>query len=342
MKFMRAAGCSLMGVLALVLAQCDTGETPEPVVNLPFPLLAQRSSGNSYRIVLIRTDRTVIDLTEGLSPRWSPNGSRIAFWTTTTAGLNEVFIVNSDGTDLRNLTNSPSIYESRPVWSPDGSMIAFDEESIGSGKGVGIMTSGGMDRRFVPSTNTYNNAKWFPEGGSLLFQKVVGSRIEIHSVNSDGTGETVLASDTTKSFTNGSVSPNGLYFAYSRGDTSKLIVNAMVIRDIASGHEDEFPGAIIGTNWSPQSDWLYCTESTSGGNTIVRINSMSKVKQDLSQKPLGSRYNDMFSSLSSDGNWLAFSSDRSGSTLVYIMGADGSNKQQVTSDPQLTSPFWKP
>ncbi len=107
MKFMRAAGCSFLGVLALVLAQCDTGETPEPVVNLPFALLAQRSSGNSYTIVLIRTDRTVSDLAEGLSPRWSPSGNQVAFWTTTMAGVNEIFIVNGDGTDLRNLTNTP-------------------------------------------------------------------------------------------------------------------------------------------------------------------------------------------------------------------------------------------
>jgi len=250
--------------------------------------------------------------------------------------------MDSDGSDLRNLTNSPAIYESRPVWSPNGSMIAFDEEAAGSGKGVGIMTAVGMDRRFVPSKNTYNNAKWFPDAGSLLFQKTVGSRVEIHSVNSDGTTEMTLASDTTKTFTNGSISPNGLYFAYSRSDSSQLIVNAIVIRDLASGHEDEFTGALIGTNWSPQSDWLYCTESSSGGMTIVRISPLGKIKQDLSQKPLGSRYNDIVSSLSSDGNWLAFSSDRSGPSLIYMMNAEGSNKQQVTFDPQLTSPFWKP
>ena len=342
MKLMRALKYVFFGVLAMVFAQCNTVETVESSINLPVPLLMQKSDGSSFKIVVMRTDKSMTDLGGGLSPRWSPDGSRIAFWANSPTGLNDIFSMNSDGSDLRNLTASASIYESRPVWSPTGSMIAFDEDAPGTGKGVGIMNSDGTHRHFVSSKNSNNAPRWFPNGGSLLFQRAVGSRLEIHSVNSDGTGDTALSTDTTKSFANGSISPNGAYLSYSRGDTSSLTFTAMIIRDLATGHENEFLGAIIGYVWSPQSDWLYCTESTSRGNTIVRISPTSKVKEDLSQKPLGRGYNDIVSSLSSDGKWLAFSSDQSGSALIYMMDADGSNKQQITFDPQFTSPFWKP
>jgi Tol biopolymer transport system component len=333
----------MLASLALFLALCNSGETVEPVVTLPHALLMQKSSGAPpFRIVLMKTDRTIIDLSEGLSPQWSPDGSKIAYWANSVAGLNEIFIMNSDGGNIRNLTNSPSIYEARPVWSPNGSMIAFDEEAPGSGKGVGVMTSQGTAGHSVPSNTSYSNPFWFPNGMSILFEKKVGSRREIHSVNSDGTGEAILASDTTSTFANGSISPSGAYFAYSRGDSSGLSYTALVIRNLTSGHEEEFPGAIIGSLWSPQSDWLYCTEAASNGHTIFRISPTSKVKQDLSRKSAGKTYNDILSSLSSDGKWLALSSDQSGSTLIYMMSADGSNRQQVTLDAQLTSPFWKP
>jgi Tol biopolymer transport system component len=332
----------LYGILALFVTECNSVEHVEPVANLPFPLMMQTSTADSSKIVLMRTDRTIVDLAEGISPRWSPDGSQIAFWANTSSGLNEIFAMNSDGSNIRNLTNSPSRYETRPVWAPDGSLIAFDDEVLGGNRGIGIMKSDGVDRHFVSTNSSYNNVAWFPNGGSLLFQKAAGLRLEIHRVNADGTGDTSMTFDTTKTFANGKISPNGVYFSYSRGAISALTYTSMVIRDLTNGKEDEFPGAITGSFWSPQSDWLYCTETLVNGHTIVRISPTSKVKQDLSRKPAAVAYDDVVSSLSSDGRWLAFMSDRSGSDLIYMMSAEGNNQQPITHDPQFSWGMWKP
>ena len=290
----------------------------------------------------MQKDGSIIDLTEGIGPRWSPDGTRVAFWANTPGGLNEIFIMDSEGSNARNLTNSASSWETRPVWSPNGSMVAFDAEAIGSGKGLGIITSDGMERHFVPTGTPLTNSAWFPDGGSLLFHTVVGSRIQIHSVRSDGTGEMPLTSDTTVDFSGGKISPNGVYFSYSRLDSSGQDFVAIIIRNLTSGQEDDFPGKISGTTWSPKSDWLYCTEISVSGHRIVRISPIAKIKQDLSRKATSSTYNDAVASLSSDGKWLAFTSDRSGPRLIYMMSADGSNQQQVTIDPQLRDASWKP
>jgi dipeptidyl aminopeptidase/acylaminoacyl peptidase len=62
-------------------------------------------------------------LTTGASsssgPRWSPDGSRLAF---TTDG--QVWTMRPDGTDRKQLTNI-STGAADPVWSPDGRLIAF-------------------------------------------------------------------------------------------------------------------------------------------------------------------------------------------------------------------------
>jgi Tol biopolymer transport system component len=63
-------------------------------------------------------------------PAWSPDGSEIAFGRATCSWLwSDIYLVNTDGTDLRNIT--PNIVSSEgPVttgltWSPDGTKIAF-------------------------------------------------------------------------------------------------------------------------------------------------------------------------------------------------------------------------
>jgi serine/threonine protein kinase/Tol biopolymer transport system component len=56
-------------------------------------------------------------------PRWSPDYKRIAF-TRTMGALNELFVMNADGSGLKMITDQlPS--QSRVAWSPDGMKIAM-------------------------------------------------------------------------------------------------------------------------------------------------------------------------------------------------------------------------
>ena len=54
-------------------------------------------------------------------PSWSPDGSRIAY----SGDDNEIFVMNSDGSNQHNISNSPSDGEGGPDWSPDGNHIVF-------------------------------------------------------------------------------------------------------------------------------------------------------------------------------------------------------------------------
>jgi len=61
----------------------------------------------------------IVLLATGASPAWSPDGSKIAFvWD------GSIWIMNSDETDQRRLTNHPRD-EFNPTWSPDGSKRAL-------------------------------------------------------------------------------------------------------------------------------------------------------------------------------------------------------------------------
>ena len=52
------------------------------------------------------------------SPRWSPDGKRIA-WVSTRDGNQDIYTVDADGKDVKRLTNDPAP-DNNPSWSPDG------------------------------------------------------------------------------------------------------------------------------------------------------------------------------------------------------------------------------
>lgn len=57
------------------------------------------------------------------SPDWSPDGTRFVF-STNRDGNWEIYVMDTTGTNLVNLTNYPG-WDQIPVWSPDGKKIAF-------------------------------------------------------------------------------------------------------------------------------------------------------------------------------------------------------------------------
>ncbi|HCU21954.1 MAG TPA: hypothetical protein DF698_03505, partial [Candidatus Atribacteria bacterium] len=50
-------------------------------------------------------------------PCWSPDGTKIAF-TSHRDGNNDIFTMNVDGSNFRNLTRNPAD-DTDPTWSPD-------------------------------------------------------------------------------------------------------------------------------------------------------------------------------------------------------------------------------
>jgi dipeptidyl aminopeptidase/acylaminoacyl peptidase len=69
------------------------------------------------------------------SPRWSPDGRRIAF-VSDRGGTKQIWVIPADGGEARLLT-AGSYAPADPAWSPDGKWIAFTGKPDGTASGAG-------------------------------------------------------------------------------------------------------------------------------------------------------------------------------------------------------------
>lgn len=92
------------------------------------------------------TGAASLDIPGAADASWSPNGQLIAFEADPLGDGNlEIFIMNADGTNVRQLTHTPW-REVWPDWFPDGRHLAFTSDQTGVPQ-VWVMNVDGSDQR---------------------------------------------------------------------------------------------------------------------------------------------------------------------------------------------------
>ena len=147
---------------------------------------------------------------------WSPDGSRIAFMRSSTKDRNQdgtggMWVVNPDGTDLRQIATGPwagptevrAVFDGPFGWSSDGSWIA----TLDGAGGIRLVAADGSGERVIndpgPGNDDWiNHFAWSPDGSHLVFSASGEAITErpptwdppsVYVVNADGTGLRWLA-----------------------------------------------------------------------------------------------------------------------------------------------------
>ncbi len=130
------------------------------------------------------------------SPVFSPDGKRIAFVRTITDLQTAAFVVNADGTGLKQLTPWRLGISAKLDWSPDGSRIVVSSpqaERPGVASNVFTVRPDGTGLKQLThetKAGVHDLADGFsPDGTKIIFAKTIdGGPFQVYVMNADGTG----------------------------------------------------------------------------------------------------------------------------------------------------------
>ncbi len=119
------------------------------------------------------------------SPRYSPDGKRIAFQSDRT-GNPEIWMCDSEGQNLTQLTFFRKGVAGTPQWSPDGNQIAFDYRATGMSDVYVINVAGGVPRRVTTENSDDSVPSWSKDGRYIYFASNRGGDLEVWKTPVDG------------------------------------------------------------------------------------------------------------------------------------------------------------
>lgn len=156
-----------------------------------------------------------------ISGSFSPDGSQIVFSSEMDVPSREIYIMNSDGSDIKRMTVN-NVYEGSPSFSPDGNNIIFTRQYLSSdslktqnGELVLMEISSGKETRLTNTEEFEGVGVFSPDGKKIAFHRCYGNRCDIFVMNPDGTNEMNL----TKGIDDNrwpQWSPDGKYLIYTR------------------------------------------------------------------------------------------------------------------------------
>ena len=143
-----------------------------------------------------------VNLTFGTSNKswvadWSPDGSQIVFQTNRDNPADqenpwEIYVMDMDGSNPRNITNTPDREDWSPVWGATDRIVYWsDRDASASYASFDIysMKPDGSDvRQLTHATDGIWNASpaWSPDGNQIAFQSTQDGNWEIYRMNADG------------------------------------------------------------------------------------------------------------------------------------------------------------
>jgi Tol biopolymer transport system component/DNA-binding winged helix-turn-helix (wHTH) protein len=197
-----------------------TEDAFQPAVNARTGRLAYTQGSSTWKLLSLKpstdnaSSQTVLSSTaQDSAPSLSPDGDSLAFQTQR-SGVQEIWLANSDGSNLRQLTHQGGPLTGSPSYSHSGDRILFDSRVDGHSHIFAVTTSGGTPHQLTFGNVNDITPRWSHDDSMVYFRSNRGGRWQIwRAPIASGAAQAVTKDD-------GIVpqeSPDGKWVYYARG-----------------------------------------------------------------------------------------------------------------------------
>jgi TolB protein len=130
---------------------------------------------------------------------WSPNGLHIIFEGEMN-GQRDIFSIELDGSNLRNLTNTPDLNEFGPMFSPNGSLIAYSAGTSTESDLYLMSPEGTNQHRIIDLDGRSFQPVWSPDNYQIAFISNRDGDEEVYVIDPDGENFAQLTFNETREY----------------------------------------------------------------------------------------------------------------------------------------------
>ncbi len=288
----------------------------------------------------IRATATQGNVTRSATASVTVEPDRIAFISTGKDQQLDVYVMNVDGTNLKRLTNAPTL-KFGVSWSPDGRRLVRDAIRIDeTGAAIVVMNDDGTFP-VVLVEGYYLFPAWSPDGKDVVVTHVTGeNQSHIAIMEADGSARTDLTKVTGQFNGVASWSPDGkrLVFISDRDGNQEVYV---MNRDGSNQTRLTFtPADESWPRWSPDGSGILFDSNLDGDQEIYLMKADGGGVRQLTFNSV----EDEMPSWSPDGSRILYVSQTGPENYdVYVMTRNGSSAARLTDNPSVElSPTWAP
>ncbi len=289
-------------------------------------------------------------------PLTGSGGGRIVFSSRRGEGDYEVYVMNADGTDKRQVTRDGSESE-EPVWSPDGARIAYNLDNYAGHSDIYVINPDGTNKRRLTTDGNAGGPAWSPDSTRIAFSHHARSDdSDLYLMNTGGSELQQLTQlDNGMQAFSPSWSPDGKYIACvvdldpdpRAEDLTICVLNvqdALEKGGASIADLQPLPRAAERLNdrpaWSPVGSLIAFSAVVGYHRDLYVVNADGTDLRQLTDTP---ELDEFAPAWSPDGTQIAFQANPDAQWDIYVMNANGTDRRRLTTDvANDTSPDWTP
>jgi len=191
-------------------------------------------------------------------PRWSPDGKTIAF-TSDRTGRYEIWLLDADSANFRQLTFNTQGDTTFPLWSPDGSQIVYRSNLVNTVLDVNKSWAEQKLRRLPPAPDKQNFFAWdWSRDGKRLIGNLGGATpfVGVYSFETNDYQKLAEFGESPKWL------PDSTRFLFYSNDTVYIgDIKTKRVREVFKSEEDEIRSADISAGGEVLYFTIYSSES---------------------------------------------------------------------------------